>query len=71
MDPWTMDPILGQFWKLGFCSVRECEIFAHRGQIFKFLDREFVASVPTWKFPKHTCMTHQNPILMHDFHSIP
>ena len=22
-----------QFWKLGFCSVSECEIFAHKGQI--------------------------------------
>ena len=22
-----------QFWKLGFCSVSECEIFAHRGQL--------------------------------------
>ena len=22
-----------QFWKLGFCSVSECEIFAHKGQL--------------------------------------
>ena len=23
----------GSFWKLGFCSVSECEIFAHKGQL--------------------------------------
>ena len=47
-----------QFWKLGFCSVSECEIFAHRGQLHIFLDRECVASVPTWNLPKHAFMTH-------------
>ena len=71
MGPWIRDPISGQFWKLGFFSVRECKIFAHRGQIFKFLDCEHVASVPTWNLPKHTSMTHQNPILIHGFHSMP
>ena len=43
----------GQFWKLGFCSARECQIFAHGGQIRKLIDRECVASVPTWNMPKH------------------
>ena len=71
MGPWIRDPILGQFWKLGFFSVRECEIFAHRGKIFKFLDHEHVASIPTWNLPKKTCMTHRNPIFIHGFHSIP
>ena len=40
-------PFFGQFWKLGFCLVSECEIFAHGGQIRILLDREGVASVPT------------------------
>ena len=34
-----------QFWKLGFCSVSECEIFAHESQIRIFIDREGVDSV--------------------------
>ena len=66
-----MDPVLGQFWKLEFCLVRECEIFAHRGQLCIFLDHECVASIPTWNLPKHICMTHQNTFLMHGFHSMP
>ena len=69
--PLTRDPVLGQFWKLGFCSIRECEIFAHREQICKFLNHEHVASIPTWNLPKHTCTTHWNPFLMHGFHSMP
>ena len=60
-----------KFWKLGFCLVSECEIFAHRGQLCKFLDHECVASVPTWNLPKHACMTHQKPILVHVFHYMP
>ena len=67
MGPWTRDPDLGQLWKLGFCLESGCEIFAHRGHIFKFLDCEHVASVPTWNLPKHTCMKHWNPVLMHGF----
>ena len=59
-----------QFWKLWFCSLSECEIFAHRGQLCKFLDREHVASIPTWKIPKHSCMNHHNIFLMHSFHSM-
>ena len=47
MVPWTRDHVFGQFWKLGFCSVCEREIFVHRGQIRILLDREGVASVPT------------------------
>ena len=47
MVPWRRDHYFGQFWKLGFCSVSECEIFAHGGQIHILLDREGVASVPT------------------------
>ena len=47
-----------QFWKLGFCSISECEIFAHGGQLHILLDREHVASVPTWRLPKNACMTH-------------
>ena len=31
LGPWKRDLVLGQFWKLGFCSISECEIFAHRG----------------------------------------
>ena len=45
--PWIRDHFFGQFWKLGFFSVSECEIFAHGGQIHILLDREGVASVPT------------------------
>ena len=37
----------GQFWKLGFFLVSECEIFALKGQIRILLDREGVANVPT------------------------
>ena len=57
--------------QLGFCSVRECPIFAHRVQLYKFLDCECVSSVPTWNLPQNTCTTHRKPILMHDFHSMP
>ena len=71
LGPWTRDHVLGQFWKLGFFLVRECGFFSHRGQIFKFIDQELMASIPTWKWLKITCMTHQNPFLMHDFHSMP
>ena len=46
------------------------KILAHRGQICKFLDGQLVASVPTWKLPKHTFMTHKNLVLMHGFHSM-
>ena len=52
-------------------SVTKCPIFAHRGQLCKFIDRECVAIVPTWNLPKHACMTHRNPFLMHGFHSMP
>ena len=45
--PWRRDHYFGQFWKLGFFSVSECEIFAHGGQIRILLDREGVASIPT------------------------
>ena len=38
--------LFGQFWKLGFCSVSECEIFAHKGQLCKFIECEHVAIVP-------------------------
>ena len=44
---WIRDHCFGQFWKLGFCSISECEIFAHGGQIRILLDREGVPSVPT------------------------
>ena len=71
MGPWTRDHFLGQFWKLGFFSVRGCEIFSHMGKLCKLLDRECVVSVPTWNLPKHACMSHHNPILMHGFHSMP
>ena len=57
--------------KLGFCSARECPIFAHRGQLCKFLNRECVGSIPIWSVPKHACMTHRNPILMCSFHYMP
>ena len=30
-----------------------------------------MASVPTWKIPKNVFMTHQKPVLMHGFHSMP
>ena len=71
MVPWTRDHFFGQFWKLGFFSVRECQSFAHGGQLRRLLDYEHVASVPTWNIPKHACMTYQNPILLHSFHSVP
>ena len=71
MGPWTRDPILSQFWKLGFCSIRECKIFAHRGQLCKFLNLELVARVTTWNVPKHACTTHQNPFFMHSWNSMP
>ena len=45
--PWIRDLVLGQFWKLGVHLVRESEIFSHRGQLFKFLDRECVSRNPT------------------------
>ena len=45
--PWIRDHSFGQFWKLGFFLVSECEIFAHGGQIRILLDREGVARVPT------------------------
>ena len=70
MVPWTMDHCFGQFWKLGFCSVSECEIFAHGGQLRIFLDRECVASAPIWNMPKHACMTYRMVVLMHGFHSM-
>ena len=49
-------------------------MFAHGGQLcifLIFLNREHVASVPTWTLPKHACMTHRNLVLMHSFHSMP
>ena len=33
LGPWTRDRFFCQFGKLGFCSVNECKIFAHRGQL--------------------------------------
>ena len=71
MLPLRRDHYFGQFWKLGFCSVSECPISAHMGWLCKFLDHEHVASVPTWNLPKHACMTHWKPFLMHGFHSMP
>ena len=47
MVPWIRDHVFGQFWKLGFRLVSECEIFSHGGQIRILLDREGVASIPT------------------------
>ena len=41
------------------------------GQLCKLLDRELVASVPPWKFHKHTLMTHLTLFLMHDWNYIP
>ena len=71
MVPWAKDHCLGQFWKLGFFSVSECEIFAHGGQLHILLDRECVARFPTWNMPKNTFMTPQNPILMQNYLSMP
>ena len=71
MVPRTRDHFFGQFWKLGFFSLRECQIFAHGGQLRILLDRECVASVPTWNMPKISCTTYQKPILMDIFHSMP
>ena len=62
LGPWTRVHFFGQFWKLGFCSVRECPIFEHRGQLCKFLDHECVARIATWNMPKNICMTYQKPI---------
>ena len=45
--PWIRDHIFGKVWKLGFCTVSECEIFAHGGQIRILLDHEGVARVST------------------------
>ena len=45
--PWRRDHYFGQFWKLGFCSISECEIFVHRGQLCKFIDHENVAIILT------------------------
>ena len=44
-----MDHLFGQFWKLGFFPTRECQFFAHGGQLRIFIDCEHVDSVPTWK----------------------
>ena len=71
MVPWTRDLVLGQFWKLGFFSVRECEIFAHWGHLCKFFNCEHVARNTTYKIPKNSYMSHLNPVLMHSFHSMP
>ena len=48
----------GQFWKLAFYLIRECQIFADRDQLLILLDRECVASIPTWNMHKHACMTY-------------
>ena len=58
MGPWTRDHSFGQFWKLGFCLVRECQIFAHGGQLRILHDCEFVARVITWNMTKQSCMTY-------------
>ena len=71
MRPWTRDHFFGQFWKLGFFLISECDIFAHRGHICKFIECEHVAGVPTWNLPKNACMTIWKPVLMHGFHSMP
>ena len=71
LGPWTRDHFFCQFWKLGFFLVSECEVFAHGGQHRIFLNHEHVATIPTCNMPKHTCMTHRNPILMHSFYSMP
>ena len=70
LGPWTRDHFFGQFWKLGFCSVSECKFFAHGGQIHIFLKCEHVARITTWNLPKHALKNHQNPFLMHGFHSM-
>ena len=71
LGPWTRDHFFGQFWKLGFCSVSECLISAHRGRICKLLDCEHVSRIPTCNLPKHACMNHHKSFLMHGFHSMP
>ena len=71
MGPRIRDHFFGQFWKLGFCSVGECKIFAHGGQLRILLNREFLDSFPTWNMPKHSWMTYRNPVFMHGFHSMP
>ena len=45
--------------------------FSTYGHLCKFLDHDLVASIPTWNLPKHSWMTHQNPVLMHDWNSMP
>ena len=51
MVPWIRDHFFGQFWKLGFCLVSECEIFAHGGQI------AYLSIVKVWlAFPHNTCL---------------
>ena len=67
LGPWTRDHFFSHFWKLGFCSISECPISAHMGRLCKFLDREHVASIPTWNLPKHTYMAYLNPILILQF----
>ena len=71
MGPWTRDHFFGQFWKLGFCSISECLIFAHRGQLGKFLNQELMARIPTCNLSKHNFMTYRNLVLMHGFHYMP
>ena len=71
LGPWTRYHFFSQFWKLGFCSLSECPISTHKGWLCKLLNREHVASVTTWNLPKHACMTHRKPFLMHSFHSMP
>ena len=55
MGPWTRDYCFCLFWKLGFCLVSECEIFAHGGQLRILLDHECVASIPTWNVTPQFC----------------
>ena len=69
--PWIRDHSFGQFWKLGFCSVSECEMFTHGVQLRILLDRERLDSVPTQNMPRQTCITHRNPVLMHDWNYMP
>ena len=49
--PWIRDHFFGQFWKIEFCLVSECEIFAHGGQIRILLDYEGVLV-----FPHNKCL---------------
>ena len=50
MVPWTRGCFLGQFWKLGFCSVRECEIFAHMGHFANYLAMNMWLAFPHGTF---------------------